>query len=254
MEFLSSIAASYNWQLSLLAGAGIVALSLAGRLFRLIPAFGASHRLNTETLAKKMEKPAYAANQQWNRKWGAIFVIVVFGAIVPFCLTLESQPWWRPPLDLFVILMVYDFFYYLMHRFLFHDSAFMGGPLKQFHAVHHRQHNPCRQDSSYIHPLEVACGLGLFVVTVFALSLLMGPFHVVTFVVSWIAFSSINLHNHTLWESDHFPFGYLNYASKMHHNHHAKFTGGNFATITLLFDWLFGTLDDGKGYGKHRRT
>ena len=33
----------------------------------------------------------------------------------------------------------------------------------------------------------------------------------------------------------------------MHHNHHARFTGGNFATITLLYDWMFGTLDHGDG-------
>ena len=33
----------------------------------------------------------------------------------------------------------------------------------------------------------------------------------------------------------------------MHHNHHATFSGGNFATITLLFDRMFGTLDKGGG-------
>jgi sterol desaturase/sphingolipid hydroxylase (fatty acid hydroxylase superfamily) len=35
----------------------------------------------------------------------------------------------------------------------------------------------------------------------------------------------------------------------MHHNHHAKFTSGNFATISLLYDWMFGTVDNGEGYG-----
>jgi len=35
--------------------------------------------------------------------------------------------------------------------------------------------------------------------------------------------------------------------SVMHHHHHAMFTGGNFATITLLYDWMFGTLDHGEG-------
>jgi sterol desaturase/sphingolipid hydroxylase (fatty acid hydroxylase superfamily) len=58
--------------------------------------------------------------------------------------------------DIAVILMFYDFFYYLVHRFLFHDEGFLGGPLMWVHAVHHRQHNPCRGDSSFIHPLEVA--------------------------------------------------------------------------------------------------
>jgi|GEM_PF-418586 len=245
--FLSSLAEHYHWQLSILAGLGIVALTLAGRLFRLVPAIGASHKLNADALGKKMERPSYAGNQRWNRKWAVLYLIVIFGMILPFCLTAEPQPWWNVLLDIVVVLMVYDFFYYLMHRFMFHDSKFLGGPLKWVHAVHHRQHNPCRMDSSYIHPIEVALGLGLFVVTIFALSFIMGNFHVVTLVVTWVAFSQINLHNHTLWESDHFPFKYMKYVSEMHHHHHARFTGGNFATISLLYDWMFGTLDHGKG-------
>lgn len=246
--FLGWLAENYNLKLSLYAGIGIVAVSLAGRVVRFIPAFAAAHKLNSDTLAKKMERPAYAANQQWNRKWAIPFLAVIFGLILPFCLTLEPQPWWNILLDIVVVLMVYDFFYYLTHRFLFHDSKFLGGPLMWVHAVHHRQHNPCRADSSYIHPIEVALGLGLFVATIFFLSLFMGNFHVVTLVVTWVAFSQINLHNHTLWETDRFPFKYMSYLSRMHHHHHARFTGGNFATISLLYDWMFGTLDHGQGW------
>jgi sterol desaturase/sphingolipid hydroxylase (fatty acid hydroxylase superfamily) len=242
---LESLIGHYNWLLSLYAGLGIVAVTLAGRLLRLIPAFGSAHKLNSQTLAKKMERPNYAENQRWNRKWGVFFVVVIFALILPFCLSATAQPWWKVMSDIFIVLMVYDFFYYLTHRFLFHDSAFLGGPLKWMHAVHHRQHNPCRMDSSYIHPLEVALGLGLFVMTIFTLSFLLGNFSVVTLVVTWVAFSQINLHNHTLWEANSFPFKYMSYLSKMHHNHHARFTGGNFATISLLYDWMFGTLDDG---------
>jgi sterol desaturase/sphingolipid hydroxylase (fatty acid hydroxylase superfamily) len=248
--FLGSIAEHYNWLLSLYAGLGIIAVSLAGRVVRLIPAFGAAHKLNSETLAKKMERPSYAQNQAWNRKWAGLYLVVIFAGILPFCLTTEAQPWWNVLSDIVIVLMVYDFFYYLMHRFLFHDSKFLGGPLMWVHAVHHRQHNPCRMDSSYIHPIEVAMGLGLFVLTIFALSFLMGNFHVATLVVTWVAFSQINLHNHTLWEADRFPFKYMSFLSKMHHNHHVRFTGGNFATITLLYDWLFGTIDHGQGLGK----
>jgi sterol desaturase/sphingolipid hydroxylase (fatty acid hydroxylase superfamily) len=238
----------YHWRETLYAGFGIVALSLAGRGFRLVPAFGAAHRLNSATLARKMERPSYAENQAWNRKWAGAFIPVIFGLIVPFCLTSVPQTWGKMLLDIVVVLFVYDFFYYLMHRFVFHDSGFFGGPLMWMHAVHHRQHNPCRMDSSYIHPLEIALGLGLFVLTNFALSFVLGNFSVATFVVTWLAFSQINLHNHTLWETDRFPFRYMAYLSRMHHNHHARFTGGNFATISLLYDWLFGTLDRGQGW------
>jgi sterol desaturase/sphingolipid hydroxylase (fatty acid hydroxylase superfamily) len=138
-----------------------------------------------------------------------------------------------------------------VHRFLFHDSGFFKGPLLWVHALHHQQRNPCRLDSSYIHPLEVALGLGLYAGTIFGLSRVMGPFHVATVVATWVAFSQINLHNHDLWKSKR---GYLAYMSKMHHNHHARFTGGNFATISLLYDWMFGTLDNGEGYGKQAKA
>ena len=245
--FFPALLAHYHWLLSLYTGIGIIAVTLAGKyLSRLVPTFRAAGQLNKETLRKKMERPAYAANQKWNRKWSILFLAVIFGLILPFCLTAEPQPWWRMPVDIVVILMVYDFFYYFTHRFLFHDNGFLGGPLLQIHAVHHRQHNPCRWDASYIHPLEVAIGLGLYVATIFLLSRFMGNFPVTTIIITWVAFTEINLHNHDLWTADHFPFRYLNTMSVMHHNHHATFTGGNYATISLLYDWMFGTLDDGK--------
>jgi len=243
---ITQIADAYNWQLSLYAALGIMAVSLIGKtLAMLVPQFREAAAANKAAYAEKMQKPAYAENQRWNRKWGLFFWVAIFAGVLPFCLTLEPQPWWQIPLDCFVILMVYDFFYYLVHRFLFHDGGFMGGPLIWVHAVHHRQHNPCRNDSSYIHPLEVAAGLGLYTACIFFLSLVMGPFHVATIVVTWVAFSQINLHNHDLWSVDRFPFKYLNTMSVMHHNHHARFTGGNYATISLLYDWMFGTLDYG---------
>jgi sterol desaturase/sphingolipid hydroxylase (fatty acid hydroxylase superfamily) len=178
--------------------------------------------------------------------------MVIFGAIMPFCVTLATQPWWRVLWDVFVILMVYDFFYYLVHRFLFHNNGFLGGPLVWVHAVHHQQRDPCRGDSGYIHQIEAAMGLGLYALTILLLSRLMGEFHVVTIVVTWIAFFEINLHNHDRWTAKQFPYAYLDYMSAMHHHHHAKFTGGNYATISLFYDWLFGTLDHGRGWGKRR--
>jgi sterol desaturase/sphingolipid hydroxylase (fatty acid hydroxylase superfamily) len=239
---LASLMASYDWKLSLMAGIGIIAATLIGnRLMALNPTFKAAQLANQAAFDAKMAKPHYAANQQWNRKWSLAYLLAIFGVILPFCLTLETKAWWLMALDVFVILMVYDFFYYLVHRFLFHGS------LTWVHSVHHRQHNPCRWDSSYIHPIEVAIGLGLYVATIFVLSRFMGNFHVATIIITWFAFTEINLHNHDLWEEDRFPFRYLNTMSKMHHNHHATFSGGNFATISLLYDRLFGTLDKGGG-------
>lgn len=247
-EFLAGVARNWQGLLSLYAFVGIIALSLVGGwLVTRIPAVRAQVQLNRDTLAKRREKPSYVENQKWNRKWALSFQVVIFAGVLPFCLKPGFQSAWATLFDCFVVLMVYDFFYYLTHRFLFHDSAFLGGPLKWMHAIHHRQHNPCRMDSSYIHPLEVAIGLGLYVATIAALSTVMGRFDVVTVIVTFVAFSQINLHNHNLWGENRLLFGYAKYASDMHHHHHAKFTGGNFATITLLYDWMFGTLDHGEG-------
>ncbi len=244
--FLTSVLTQYHWSLSLYSGIGIIALTiLAKRLALLVPTFKAAGKLNSETFRKKMERPNYAANQKWNRKWSVFYLLVIFGLFLPFCLTARAQPWWKTPLDIVVILMVYDLVYYFTHRFLFHDNGFLGGPLLKIHAVHHRQHVPCRWDSSYIHPLEIAIGLSLYVASIFMLSRFMGNFNVETIVITWVAFSEINLHNHDLWEADHFPFRYLSTMSEMHHTHHKTFTGGNYATISLLYDWIFGTLDHG---------
>ncbi len=244
----STLAANWQGLLSLYAFVGIIVVSLAGGwLISLIPAVGAQTRLNRDTLAKRMEKPSYAENQKWSRKWSVYFQVIIFGGILPFCLKPGLPNIGALLIDCVIILMVYDFFYYLTHRFLFHDSDFLGGPLKWMHAIHHRQHNPCRMDSSYIHPLEIAIGLGLYVATIAALSVIMGRFDVATIVVTFVAFSQINLHNHNLWGEGRFLWGYAKYASDMHHHHHAKFTGGNFATITPLYDWMFKTLDHGEG-------
>ncbi|MEY4160213.1 MAG: hypothetical protein RLZZ136_834 [Pseudomonadota bacterium] len=248
---LNSLWGQYHWALSLLTGFGIIALNLVfGRIVRLITPVREAINLNAETLSGKMERPNYAATQKWSMQWSTVSMAVIFLVILPFCLTIQNQSITRILRDLIVILMVYDFFYYLTHRFLFHDSNFFGGPLKWMHAIHHRQHNPCRGDASYLHPLESAIGTGLFVACIFALSHFMGNFHVVTIIISFFAFSQINLHNHNLWQEDELMFGYIGYAARMHHNHHARFTGGNFATITLLYDWLFGTLDHGQGWQK----
>ena len=93
----------------------------------------------TITLADAVVFANTAANQRWNRRWSLLFIVVIFGLILPFCLTAEPQPWTRVLRDMVVILMFYDFFYYLTHRFLFHDSDFLGGPLKWMHAIHHRR-------------------------------------------------------------------------------------------------------------------
>ena len=247
---LDAMLQGYDWRSSLYVGAGVAGVTLVVKLLRfVIPTFREAQQLNQSTYRAKMERPDYAANHRWNRKWSAAYLLVIFGLILPFCLTSKIQSVPSMLVDIVVILMLYDLVYYVVHRFMFH-----GPILVKVHAIHHRQHNPCRMDSSYIHPLEVAIGLGLYVATIFILSRFMGRFNVATVVLTWMAFTEINLHNHDLWNERRFPFKYFNYMSTMHHNHHGKFTGGNFATISLLYDWMFGTLDNGQGYRANTKS
>lgn len=250
---ISTILAKGEWLLSLYVLAGALAVFIAGRYLLLaIPSLKATQQLNVAAAQTRVQRDSYNQIQKRSRFWGLMTQLAVFLLVIPFSVTLQPQPWWEVLLDIFIILMVYDFFYYLVHRFLFHDGP-LGAPLKWVHAVHHRMQNPCRMDSAYLHPIETCAGIALYAATIGMLAFLMGEFHVVTTIVTFVAFSAINQHNHDLMEVDSFPFRYLKYMSDMHHVHHARFVGGNFATISLFYDWLFGTYDTGDGWGRHKK-
>jgi len=243
----------YELLLSVYAFAGLLVIPYCARyLLRLVPAFADMGQLNRRVAETQKARKFYNEIQQRSKFWGFIAQFAVYLCIVPFFITAESQPWWRIPLDVFIILMFYDFFYYLIHRFLFHDGGPGPGPLIWVHAVHHRIHNPCRHDSAYLHPVETFAGNLLYGASIGDLGWLMGDFHVLTILITAIAYSEINLHNHDLQEVDRFPYRYLKYMSFMHHVHHSRFTAGNYATISLFYDWLFGTYDTGKGWGKNK--
>jgi len=244
----------YEWQLSLCALLAVMFFPvLVKRLLGLVPTVREIQRHNDDVAKRQVQKSFYNPIQNRSKLWGLSTMFGIYALIIPFVITSTAQPWWQMVWDAFVILMVYDFFYYLVHRFVFHNGGPGPGPLMWVHAVHHQQKDPCRLDSNYLHPLETCIGLSLYGATIGLLGALMGDFHVVTIWLTWTAFSEINKHNHDRMDADHFPFRYLNYMAFMHHVHHARFTAGNFATISLFYDWLFGTYDVGNGWGANQR-
>lgn len=254
MSVITSILEQGHWLLSLYVALGTLAAFFVGRYLLLMsPALAQTRDLNVAAGKDRVTRSFYPPIQKRSKLWGLLTQLCVFLLVVPFSVTSAAQAWWEVLLDIFIILMVYDFFYYLVHRFLFHDGP-LGAPLKWVHAVHHQMKNPCRMDSSYLHPIETSLGIALYGATFGILAIFMGDFHVVTAIVTFVAFSAINQHNHDLMEVDRFPFKYLKYMSDMHHVHHARFVGGNFATISLFYDWLFGTYDTGSGWGKNKRS
>jgi len=239
-SWLATIAANYNWLGALVTLAGVIALTkIAKYLVFKVPALAEMKRVNREQDKQKLAKPKYLPMIRKSQQVGLYTQVAFYVLIVPFTVTLQAQPAWKMLLDMFVILMFYDFFYYLAHRFWFHGN----GPMRQVHAVHHQARNPTYIDAHYVHPLETFIGLALFLVSVAVLAPMIGKFHVITLVVTSVVYTQLNIINHTFVKLPYFPFKTLSWITAKHHVHHENMHKGNYATITLLYDKLFGTLD-----------
>jgi sterol desaturase/sphingolipid hydroxylase (fatty acid hydroxylase superfamily) len=230
---------TYDWQAGLaFLAILIVATKVSKFLVFRVPALEATRLRNMELWAEKraMEKypPVMRATQRAGLVTNVVFVILV----CPFFLTLQPQPWWKILLDVAVILMFYDFVYYLTHRFLFHGQGYF----RKVHALHHQARDPSYIDAHYVHPLETFIGVFLFVTTIPVVAMWLGPFHSVTVALAFLVFTQLNIINHCKIELPYFPFKTLSWISARHAAHHENMHKGNYATITLLYDKMFGTF------------
>jgi sterol desaturase/sphingolipid hydroxylase (fatty acid hydroxylase superfamily) len=230
---------TYNWQAMLTLIGSLAVITLAGKfLIRRIRAFDGMREVNREQDKLKQAKEKYPPVVRATRKIGGITNLVFFTAVVPFIVTLESVPAWKVLVDLVAILMVYDFFYYLTHRFVFHGKGYF----RQVHALHHQARNPTHIDAFYVHPLETFIGISLFMGSAALLGFFIGPFHIASLAVAILTFSHLNVINHCHIRMDRFPGKLLSWISVKHANHHKDMHQGNYSTITLLYDKLFRTL------------
>ena len=230
----------YNWLGSLVALVGVVVLTKLSRylVFRLKP-LQEMRKINREQDKIKWKQDKYPPIVKANQKVGLWTNIVFFALMLPFFVTLDPVPAWKILLDIFIVLMFYDFFYYLTHRFWFHGQ----GKMRQVHALHHQARTPTYLDAHYVHPLETFVGLALYFGSIAVLAPLLGPYHVVTVILTFVIFTQINIINHTHVDLDYFPFKTLTWITRKHHVHHENMHMGNYATITLFYDKIFGTLD-----------
>jgi sterol desaturase/sphingolipid hydroxylase (fatty acid hydroxylase superfamily) len=147
----------------------------------------------------------------------------------------EAASPWRMLLEGVGILISYDFVYYLVHRYPFHQWQM----LKKVHAVHHTVRYPTAYDSLYMHPVENIIGLFLLMLCTY----LVGPVSIYTFAGVFVIYSCLNILNHTGLDLPFFPFRTLSYLARKHDSHHISMRSGNYASITPLFDRLFGTAE-----------
>jgi sterol desaturase/sphingolipid hydroxylase (fatty acid hydroxylase superfamily) len=147
----------------------------------------------------------------------------------------EAASPWRMLLEGFGILITYDFAYYLVHRYPFHQWGLM----KRVHAVHHTIRFPLAYDSLYMHPLENAIGLALLMLCTFVV----GPVSIYSFAGVFVIYSMLNILNHAGLDLPFFPFRTITALARKHDKHHVSMRAGNYASITPLFDLLFGTAE-----------
>jgi|COG998Drversion2_1049125.scaffolds.fasta_scaffold58678_2 sterol desaturase/sphingolipid hydroxylase (fatty acid hydroxylase superfamily) len=144
-------------------------------------------------------------------------------------------PAWRYVLEAVTVILIYDFAYYFMHRYPFHEWKILRG----VHSVHHAARNPRYIDSLLLHPVETILGLGLF----FGSAALVGGVHIYTMAALFTAYTAFNILNHAGVDFPHFPFKTLGVLAAKHDRHHHSMLSGNYASITPLPDIIFGTVE-----------
>lgn len=147
----------------------------------------------------------------------------------------HAIPAWRFVLETVTVILIYDFGYYFMHRYPFHEWKILRG----VHSVHHAARNPRVVDSLLLHPVETFMGLSLF----FGSVALVGGVHIYTLAVLFITYTAFNILNHAGVDIPHFPVKVLGILAAKHDRHHHSMISGNYASITPLPDIIFGTVE-----------
>lgn len=186
----------------------------------------------------KIKRPL--GRKLYNRAFANMF----FSSAIVVTTTFLGRSWLfhdRPTSVLWIIghgllvLLVYDFFYYLLHRYAFHEWML----LRRVHAVHHAVRHPTAIDSLYLHPVETALGLALLFVSI----ALLGPVHLWTYGLTLLIHASLNILVHSGINLPFFPFRAISFLARKHDVHHTSMKGGNYASLSPLYDILFGTAE-----------
>jgi sterol desaturase/sphingolipid hydroxylase (fatty acid hydroxylase superfamily) len=162
-------------------------------------------------------------------------LLMVYGMtylIYPFTFHTDPTPVWRIVGESLLILVVYDFAYYWLHRLMHHKRL-----MKYVHAVHHRVRNPTAMESFYLHPLELFAGLALLQFCTW----LVGPVHGYAYAAVFFLHSTLNIVVHSGLASGHWLLKPIDHLTRKHTVHHKDDFDRNYASLTPFPDMLFGT-------------
>ncbi len=232
---------TYDWQAALAFVATLIGLTVVGRflVFR-IPALQQMRELNQAADKGKLARKRFREAVKASNNTGLITNLVFYVTILPLCVSFAPRPLWQHLVEILAVLLIFDFFYYLTHRFLFH-----GPILRKVHSLHHQAHTPTYIDALYVHPLETFIGLFLFLGSIpLAAAAAGGPLNAFSMAIATLVFTQLNTINHTFVNLPRFPYKTLDRITSIHAAHHVDMNRGNFATLTMGYDWLFGTLEE----------
>ena len=231
---------SYDWRAALVFIAVLIGATLVGKwLVFQVPAFQRMRELNRAADEKKLARKRFREAVRVNNRAGLLTNVAFYLAVLPWCIDLAPRPLRRHALDIVAVLMLFDLLYYLTHRFLFH-----GRPLRKVHALHHQARTPTYIDALYVHPVETTIGLLLFLGSIPIVAALAGaPLHAVSMAAATLVFTQVNTLNHTFVDLPFFPFKTVDKITSLHAAHHVDMNRGNYATLTMLYDRLFGTYE-----------
>lgn len=234
------IEVTYDWLAAIAFLATLVGLTLIGKFLAFkMPELQRMRELNAEADRQKLSRDRFRQAVNESNRAGLITNLVYLVAVLPFCIDLAPRPLWRNFIDIVVVLMVFDFFYYLTHRFLFHGKL-----LRKIHALHHQARTPTYIDALFVHPLETSIGLLLFQFSIPLIAFVGGaPLNAFAMAIAALIFTQLNTINHTFVDLPVFPFRTIDKITSLHAAHHVDMNQGNFATLTMIYDWLFGTLE-----------
>ena len=134
-------------------------------------------------------------------------------------------------LEVFVVLLIDDFFFYVLHRIM-HENKYI---YKTIHKIHHRANAPIPIEYIYVHPLEWMLGM----IGPFIGMILIGGISLESYMIYLIIRNMHEIHIHSGIKTSTFlkflPF----YGTNEHHDmHHAK-REGNYSSTFTLWDILF---------------
>ena len=137
----------------------------------------------------------------------------------------------RSLVEVFFVLLVDDFFFYILHRVM-HENKYI---YKKIHKIHHRANVPIPFEYIYVHPLEWMSGM----IGPFVGMILMGGISFESYCFYLIIRNIHEIHIHSGLKTAYFFRFFPFYGINEHHDIHHSKRDGNYASTFIIWDIIF---------------